>query len=252
MLFMILATPMSVLAKSNDKVAYMTQEEMEQEVWEEFCNENYYENDSSFFYSLSLSIARNEYVKFIKEYKPLNSDVTVARVSSEYYGYLYNDLYSNIEFDQDSDGKYYEYNTDKPDDKRYWTYNEDTKKFICRNANDKVVKTYDRYYIPTEQEASSDSQKATENVEETESITAPTQALQQAQEARPKPAGAVQTATQPTEQLSESTDRTVEAVAVEPQEQGSTSPVITVILCIMGCVIVALAIAIIYKLKKTK
>lgn len=151
---LVLMTPITAFAKSSDKVSYMTQEEMESEVWDTLSNSISYmvHYDGSFISSLNTAITYGEYTQFINNYTPINNDVTISTVVNDFSNH-FNELYANIEFDQDENGKYYEYNIDKPDERNYWVYNEDTDKFVCTNSDNKVIKTYNRYYLPDEQSA---------------------------------------------------------------------------------------------------
>jgi hypothetical protein len=129
-----------------ERICYMTENEIYNEVWDMYVKRNYHGEDD-FLTSLKMSITRGELKTYIHNYKPINEDVNVNDVKNDYDKYLSEELFKNTVIDEDSEGHIYEYDTDNPNEKFYWTYNESTDKFICRSADGKeIVKTYDRYY----------------------------------------------------------------------------------------------------------
>lgn len=124
-----------------DKVTYMTEDEVFNEVWEMYAERNYH-GEKDFTTALKLAISKGELKKYVHNYKPINEDVDVNDVKNEFGKYLSNTL-GDTEITEDNNGKVYEYNKNNPNDKYYWTYNKDNKKFICQDNNGKIIKSYD-------------------------------------------------------------------------------------------------------------
>lgn len=126
---------------AHDKVTYMTEDEVFNEVWEMYAERNYH-GEKDFTTALKLAISKGELKKYVHNYKPINEDVDVNDVKNEFGKYLSNTL-GDTEITEDNNGKVYEYNKNHPNDKYYWTYNTDNKKFICQDNNGKIIKSYD-------------------------------------------------------------------------------------------------------------
>lgn len=130
-----------VTAFAYDKVTYMTEDEIFNEVWEMYAERNYH-GEKDFTTALKLAISKGELKKYVHNYKPINEDVDVNDVKNEFGKYLSNTL-GDTEITEDNDGKVYEYNKDNPSDRYYWTYNTSNKKFVCQDNNGKIIKSYD-------------------------------------------------------------------------------------------------------------
>lgn len=130
-----------VTAFAYDKVTYMTEDEIFNEVWEMYAERNYH-GEKDFTTALKLAISKGELKKYVHNYKPINEDVDVNDVKNEFGKYLSNTL-GDTEITEDNDGKVYEYNKDNPTDRYYWTYNTSNKKFVCQDNNGKIIKSYD-------------------------------------------------------------------------------------------------------------
>lgn len=130
-----------VTAFAYDKVTYMTEDEIFNEVWEMYAERNYH-GEKDFTTALKLAISKGELKKYVHNYKPINEDVDVNDVKNEFGKYLSNTL-GDTEITEDNDGKVYEYNKDNSSDRYYWTYNTSNKKFVCQDNNGKIIKSYD-------------------------------------------------------------------------------------------------------------
>lgn len=130
-----------VTAFAYDKVTYMTEDEIFNEVWEMYAERNYH-GEKDFTTALKLAISKGELKKYVHNYKPINEDVDVNDVKNEFGKYLSNTL-GDTEITENNDGKVYEYNEDNPTDRYYWTYNTSNKKFVCQDNNGKIIKSYD-------------------------------------------------------------------------------------------------------------
>jgi hypothetical protein len=235
-----------------DKIKYLTDDEIFNDVWELYYTENYdVDMADTFYFSLMISISYGELSNFVKDYTSLNDDTTVNDVKKDYYIYLEDDLGygSKIEFGND-DGKCYEYKVDEPDVKYYWSYNEDTDKFVCTDTNNKIVKTYNRYYLPDEDKdaALNENNGADNSVDSEESNkTAVSEQKQIVEEETISEQENGQVVTiSPTANIS-STSEASEEVA---EEIINNSSVWNVILIVIGVIVICFIIAIIIRIKK--
>lgn len=125
---------------SADKVTYMTDEEIFNEVWYEYYWSTFgYDGDP-----FMISIARNELVEFLKDYEPLNKDTSISDVESDFHEYG-KEKYSDTTIEKTENG-YVEFPNDNPDDKITYTYDEEKKMYIGTDESGKIEKTYDRYF----------------------------------------------------------------------------------------------------------
>lgn len=134
---------------SGKRIFNFTDEELLEEVWELELWSNYSEDDLLSNKIFLVSITRSELVEFMRDYEPINRDVTVGDVSREFNDYIL-EKYDAIEFDVDENNNYYEYNTDNPDEKIYYSYDEATDQYVGRGADEKIVKTYSKYHYEGE------------------------------------------------------------------------------------------------------
>ena len=126
---------------SSDKIAYMSDEEIFNEVWYEFFWSTFgYEGDPLF-----VSITRYELANYLKDYEPLNSDTTISKVVSEFDAYG-KEKYGKSTIEKNSENSYIETPNDNLDEVYTYTYNETKRMYICKNKNGKIVKTYERYF----------------------------------------------------------------------------------------------------------
>lgn len=131
-----------------DRVCDLTSAELYDEVWDMYYFDNFqsFEDEENEVLALEASITRYELKNFLADYEPINRDVNVSDVEKEYYQYLQDVVFKDIDMAVDEDGNIYEYLKSNPDEKHYWTYDESSDKFVCSNAENKIIKTYDRYY----------------------------------------------------------------------------------------------------------
>ncbi|MCQ4021720.1 MULTISPECIES: hypothetical protein [unclassified Ruminococcus] len=196
---------------SSDKVAYMSDEEIFNEVWYEY----YWSTFANRGDPLMMSIVRSELVDYLKDYEPLNNDTSISDVMSDFDEYG-KQKYSEIRIEPTEDG-YVEYNTDNPDEKLKYTYDETRKVYICKDDNGKIEKMYDRYFPENDKNVSAPSTSSS-----SASITSNTSGNY----------------SNPTETLPEETQLTI-------QENNGDNITQTVILLIVGLLIVAGVIAIV-------
>lgn len=163
-----------VTAFAYDKVTYMTEDEIFNEVWEMYAERNYH-GEKDFTTALKLAISKGELKKYVHNYKPINEDVDVNDVKNEFGKYLSNTL-GDTEITEDNDGKVYEYNKDNPTDRYYWTYNTSNKKFVCQDNNGKIIKSYDGAFYEKKRTKQATATTTTEVTSEpvTESVTSNT------------------------------------------------------------------------------
>lgn len=131
-----------------DRVCDLTSAELYDEVWDMYYFDNFqsFEDEENEVLALEASITRYELKNFLADYEPINRDVNVSDVEKEYYQYLQDVVFKDIDMAVDEDGNIYEYLKSNPDEKHYWTYDESSDKFVCSNAENKIIKTYDIYY----------------------------------------------------------------------------------------------------------
>lgn len=162
-----------VTAFAYDKVTYMTEDEIFNEVWEMYAERNYH-GEKDFTTALKLAISKGELKKYVHNYKPINEDVDVNDVKNEFGKYLSNTL-GDTEITEDNDGKVYEYNKDNPSDRYYWTYNTSNKKFVCQDNNGKIIKSYDGAFYEKKRTKQATATTTTEVTSEpVESVTSNT------------------------------------------------------------------------------
>lgn len=147
-----------------DKVCDLTSKELYDKVWSMYYFDNFqsFEDEDIEAFALEASITRYELKKFLADYEPINKDVNVSDVEKEYYQYLQDVVFKDIEMSVDEKGNIYEYQKDNPDEKNYWSYDESSDKFVCINTENKIIKTYDRYY-PDNNPSAKTSKKSTNN-----------------------------------------------------------------------------------------
>lgn len=136
---------------SADKVAYMSDEEIFNEVWYEYYWSTFADRGDP----LMMSIVRSELVDYLKDYEPLNNDTSISDVMNDFDAYG-KQKYSEIRIEPTEDG-YVEYRTDKPDEKLKYTYDETRKVYICKDENGKIEKMYDRYFPENDKNVSAPS-----------------------------------------------------------------------------------------------
>lgn len=140
---------------SSDKVAYMSDEEIFNEVWYEY----YWSTFADRADPLMMSIVRSELVDYIKGYEPLNNDTDISDVMNDFDEYG-KQKYSEIKIEPTEDG-YVEYKTDNPDEKLKYTYDETRKVYICKDENGKIEKMYDRYFPESDRNISNPASSST-------------------------------------------------------------------------------------------
>lgn len=145
-----------------DRVCDLTSEELFDTVWDMYYFDNFqsFEDEDNEALALEVSITRVELKNFLADYEPINKDVNVSDVEKEYYQYLQDVVFKDIEMSVDEDGNIYEYQKDNPDEKNYWAYNESSDKFVCTDSDNKVIKSYDRFYPENDKSSSSSSKSS--------------------------------------------------------------------------------------------
>ncbi len=97
--------------------------------------------------AFSASLARYEMKNYLKDYTPLNKDVTVSDVANDFSEYL-GQKYADITIDVDENDNIYE--IDSNGNRYDWKYDSESDDFVCTDSNGKVIKTYDRYHTEAE------------------------------------------------------------------------------------------------------
>lgn len=134
------------------KKAYeLNKDELLSEVWSiyEDRNVHYKEDVIPEHVALEVSITRYEMREYLKDYKPLNKDITVSDVAKEFYEHM-KDVFSDTTINIDDDGNIYE--IDKDGNKYNWTYDSKKDDFICTDSKGNMIKSYDRYHLKSESE----------------------------------------------------------------------------------------------------
>lgn len=151
------------------RIFNFTEDELLEEVWELELWSNYSEDDLQTDKILLISISRSELVDYMKDYEPINRDVTVSDVSREFNDYM-SEKYDEVEFDVDENNNYYEYNVNNPDEKFYYTYDEATDQYVCKDADGKIMKTYAKYHYEDESQTSFETDGNSSSAEQSDDI----------------------------------------------------------------------------------
>lgn len=152
---------------SGKRIFNFTDEELLEEVWELELWSNYSEDDLLSNKIFLVSITRSELVEFMRDYEPINRDVTVGDVSREFNDYIL-EKYDAIEFDVDENNNYYEYNVDNPDEKFYYSYDEATDQYVCKDNSGKIMKTYAKYHYEGEDLTYSEADSSSSSAEQSD------------------------------------------------------------------------------------
>ncbi len=142
----------TISASALYKKAYeLEKAELLSEVWSIYEDRNihYKEDVIPEHVALEVSIARYEMREYLKDYEPLNKDITVSDVAKEFYEHMKN-VFSDVTIGIDDDGNIYE--VDKDGNKYNWTYDSKKDDFICTDSKGNMIKSYDRYHLESESE----------------------------------------------------------------------------------------------------
>lgn len=213
---------------SSDKVTYMTDEEIFNEVWYEYYWSTFADRGDP----LMMSIVRSELVDYLKDYEPLNNDTSISDVMNDFDEYG-KQKYSEIRIEPTEDG-YVEYKTDNPDEKLKYTYDETRKVYICKDENGKIEKMYDRYFPENDKNVSAPSNSSSSASGTSGNTSSSSNSKGNS------PAKSNGSYSEPTE-----TETVAEETQLTTQENNNDNITQTVILSIIGLLIVAGVIAII-------
>ncbi len=225
-----------------DRVCDLTSAELYDEVWNMYYFDNFqsFEDEENEALALEASITRYELKKFLSDYEPINRDVNVSDVEKEYYQYLQDVVFKDIDMVVDEDGNIYEYLKSNPDERHYWTYDESSDKFVCSDAEDKIIKTYDRYYADKNTSAKP-TKKSSNNSNSGSKASTPT--VTKSNAASGTTTSVTETATSPA---------TDDIVHTENMNSAGMSTTQIIILSVVGTLIVGGIIFIIYTAVKRK
>lgn len=226
-----------------DRVCDLTSAELYDEVWDMYYFDNFqsFEDEENEVLALEASITRYELKNFLADYEPINRDVNVSDVEKEYYQYLQDVVFKDIDMAVDEDGNIYEYLKSNPDEKHYWTYDESSDKFVCSNAENKIIKTYDRYYADKNTSAKP-TKKNSNNSNSGSKASTPTVTKSKAA------SGTTTSVSEPTDTNS----ATVDTTDTENMNSAGMSTTQIIILSVIGSLIVGEIIFIIYTAVKKK
>lgn len=210
-----------------DRVCDLTSDELYDEVWNMFYFDNFqsFEGEENEALALEMSITRYELKDFLIDYEPINRDVNVSDVEKEYYQYLQEVVFKDIEMATDEDGNIYEYFISNPAEKYFWVYDKSSNKFVCSDADNKIIKTYDRYY-PENKTSAQASKKSINNSNSGSNVSSQKCTSNIGEDTT---TSATELTTNPA---------TVDTVDTEKNNTGMTTTQI-IILCIIGAMIVA-------------
>lgn len=226
-----------------DRVCDLTSAELYDEVWDMYYFDNFqsFEDEENEVLALEASITRYELKNFLADYEPINRDVNVSDIEKEYYQYLQDVVFKDIDMAVDEDGNIYEYLKSNPDEKHYWTYDESSDKFVCSNAENKIIKTYDRYYADKNTSAKP-TKKNSNNSNSGSKASTPTVTKSKAA------SGTTTSVSEPTDTNS----ATVDTTDTENMNSAGMSTTQIIILSVIGSLIVGEIIFIIYTAVKKK
>lgn len=226
-----------------DRVCDLTSAELYDEVWNMYYFDNFqsFEDEENEVLALEASITRYELKNFLADYEPINRDVNVSDVEKEYYQCLQDVVFKDIDMAVDEDGNIYEYLKSNPDEKHYWTYDESSDKFVCSNAENKIIKTYDRYYADKNTSAKP-TKKNSNNSNSGSKASTPTVTKSKAA------SGTTTSVSEPTDTNS----ATVDTTDTENMNSAGMSTTQIIILSVIGSLIVGGIIFIIYTAVKKK